>query len=168
MEGVVLVNRRKSREFALQAIYMCDALGCWSLDKVKFTLNNFNPNSEFSDYTEKLCSGILENLPKLDSRISLASDNWSINRMGRVDKSILRIATYEMVFLTDIPYGVAINEAIEIAKLYSTSDSHTFINGVLDKIHISLLAENKDSSDSKKKKMENELFSAPKTEIVLV
>ncbi|RIL11460.1 MAG: transcription antitermination factor NusB [Proteobacteria bacterium] len=84
------------------------------------------------NFSRKLILGALENIEAIDQQISSASTHWSLGRMSRVDRNILRLATYELAFLEEIPYNVSINEAIEIAKLYGSDDSSMFINGVLD------------------------------------
>jgi N utilization substance protein B len=126
--------RRQARESALQALYMCDALDSWNMESVLFCFDHFEVAENLRPYAEDLCAGVIENLADIDSKITCASEHWSINRMGRIDRAILRIATYELINLKDIPPGVAINEAIEISKRYSAGESPMFINGVLDKI----------------------------------
>lgn len=126
--------RRQAREAALQALYMCDSLGRWLPETVAFCFDHFGITGMVREYAEPLCCGIINRVPALDSKITCASDHWSVNRMGRVDRSILRIAVYEILYVDEIPSGVAINEAIEIAKRYSTVESPMFINGVLDRV----------------------------------
>lgn len=89
---------------------------------------------EIENFTKTLVKGTIKNLSTIDQKISSAALNWSIKRMPCLDKNILRMATFEMLFLEDIPVLVSINEAIELAKKYSTDDSPKFINGVLHKI----------------------------------
>jgi N utilization substance protein B len=85
-------------------------------------------------FTEMLVAGVVEFRPVIDRTIQEAAKNWSLGRMAPVDLSILRVATYELLYLPDIPGRVTINEAIEIAKRYGTKDSPSFVNGLLDKI----------------------------------
>ncbi len=89
---------------------------------------------EIENFAKILAEGTIKNLPAIDEKISGAAINWSIKRMPCLDKNILRMATFEMLFLEDIPVLVSINEAIELAKKYSAEDSPRFINGVLHKI----------------------------------
>lgn len=126
--------RRQAREAAVQALYMCDALGRWTPESASFCFEHFDIADIGREYAEALCVGVIEHVSKIDSQLTCASEHWSINRMGRVDRAILRVAAYELIYVTDIPAGVAINEAIEIAKRFSAVESPTFVNGVLDKV----------------------------------
>lgn len=85
-------------------------------------------------YIQKKIDGILEKLSDLDARIDAVATGWKINRMGKVDLTIIRLALFEMVYDEDVPTGVAINEAVELAKRYGTDESPSFINGVLAKL----------------------------------
>lgn len=85
-------------------------------------------------FADSLIRGVLENRERLDQEIKKHLKNWDIHRLAVVDRNILRLAIYEMLFRDDIPPVVSINEAIDIAKKYSTEDSGKFVNGILDKI----------------------------------
>lgn len=85
-------------------------------------------------YAEMLIHGVLDNLTTIDEQIRSSLKNWSFNRVALVEKTILRIAAYELLFLDDIPIGVAINEAIELAHTYGDEKSSKFVNGVLSNI----------------------------------
>lgn len=125
--------RRKAREFALQMLYQYDirqdsANLCetfWECRDVPESVKEFSNN---------IVEGVIKNLPMIDSKISQSAENWSIDRMAVVDRSILRMATYELFFHRDIPVKVTINEAIEIAKRYGEKDSGSFVNGILDRM----------------------------------
>jgi N utilization substance protein B len=86
------------------------------------------------DFTTHLVKGVKENTKEIDSTISKYATNWQINRMAVVDRNILRIATFEILYINDIPPNVSINEAVDIAKKYGDTDSGKFVNGILDKI----------------------------------
>jgi N utilization substance protein B len=90
-------------------------------------------------FSEPLIRGVLENLPEIDAAIVKAALNWDIRRMAAVDRNILRLAVHEMLHRLDIPPVVSINEAVEVAKKFSTDDSGKFVNGLLDKIKGELL-----------------------------
>lgn len=92
-----------------------------------------NPR-EYYAFAEELITGTLKNLSRIDGIISDAAQNWEVARIARCDLAILRLAIYELLYRTDIPPIVSINEAIDLAKIYSTDDSHRFVNGVLDKV----------------------------------
>ena len=85
-------------------------------------------------FADRLIRGVLENRPTLDKSIQEHAENWDLNRMAVVDRNILRLAVYEMLYRDDIPPIVSINEAVDVAKKYSTEDSGKFVNGILDKI----------------------------------
>lgn len=93
-----------------------------------------NPDENSCDFMKKLFFGVSENLSSLDEIISKFAQNWKLNRIALVDKNILRMATYEMLHMQDIPHVVSINEAVDIAKKFSTAESGKFVNGLLDKI----------------------------------
>jgi N utilization substance protein B len=85
-------------------------------------------------FADKLIRGVIEHRPDLDKSIQAHAENWDLNRMAVVDRNILRLAIYEMHYRDDIPPVVSINEAVDVAKKYSTQDSGKFVNGILDKI----------------------------------
>ena len=85
-------------------------------------------------FADKLIRGVLQALPELDQKITECAENWDLRRMAAVDRNILRMAIYEMLHRDDIPPVVSINEAVDIAKKFSTQDSGKFVNGILDKI----------------------------------
>jgi N utilization substance protein B len=133
------------REAAMQALYLCDAQGSFSHETadlfsshfVRIGLNDDGENTtprESDPFYREIVDGVLSNREAIDSVIGLASRNWSIARMALVDRNILRVAVYEILYRADVPTKVAINEAIEIAKEFASPEGHTFINGVLDKV----------------------------------
>ena len=95
-----------------------------------------------------LIKGVIENRSRIDQLIEQFSNNWKISRMGCVDRNILRIAAYELLFCPDIPPKVSINEAVDIGKLYGTEESGAFINGILDGIYRHRVAEKNHSTQS--------------------
>lgn len=137
--------RRKAREAAVQALYQCDALADWSPECISLYFTQFQEEAGLSEadadnhgFARKLVQGVIENLDFIDTQISSASEHWSMSRMPRVDRNILRLAVYEIAFCDDIPASVTINEAIEVAKRFSGDEAPMFINGVIDKIAHSL------------------------------
>lgn len=138
-------SRRTCREAAMQALYLCDAQGSFSHETVdlfschfvRIGLNDEGENTtprESDPFYREIVEGVLINREAIDSAIGLASRNWSIARMALVDRNILRVAVYEILYRSDVPTKVAINEAIEIAKEFASPEGPTFINGVLDKV----------------------------------
>ena len=99
---------------------------------------NFSPGKKARDFFEDLVKGVCQHQSRIDPLIERFSLNWKINRMGGVDRNVLRVAIYELLYRPDIPFKVAINEAIDIGKLYGASESGAFINGILDRVRIAL------------------------------
>ena len=126
--------RRQAREAALQALFMCDFIGAWDSATIQLCFDHFSMPKNIRPFSTQLCEGVLEHLSKIDAKLTCASEHWSLTRMGRVDRNILRIASFEILFLEEIPINVAINEAIEIAKRYGSEESPQFVNGVLDRV----------------------------------
>ena len=136
-------KRRISRETALQFLYQYDTK-LTPQDKTNLDFKNEfelfisttedNISQEIMDFAVLLSSGTCQHIEAIDSLIENYSENWKISRISKIDRNILRIAIYEMVYLRTIPPPVTINEAIEIAKRFGAEDSSSFINGMLDKI----------------------------------
>jgi N utilization substance protein B len=89
---------------------------------------------EIRDFTTTLVTGVIQRRDEIDTFIQECSTNWSLERMGMVERNILRFAIYELCFLPDIPPNVTINEAVEVAKKYGTEEAPAFINGILDRV----------------------------------
>ena len=89
---------------------------------------------KLSDFTEGLIAGVKEHQVQIDAMISEVAENWRLDRMAAIDRNILRLGAYEMMFCREIPARVAINEALELAKRYSTAQSSRFVNGILDRV----------------------------------
>ncbi len=127
-------SRRQSRIVAMQMLYQIQLTEA----PVKVVMNGFwqsqETSAELHPFAVQLVEGTTDHLEKIDTLLQNTSKNWKLHRMSIVDLSILRCATYEMLYLTDVDPAVAINEAVEIAKSYSTPDSPKFINGILDNI----------------------------------
>jgi N utilization substance protein B len=90
---------------------------------------------DIKTYANQLVTGTLEHLPDIDRLIGIHADNWDLKRMAVIDRNILRLGAYEMLYLDDVPAKVCINEAIELAKRFGDAESGKFINGILDAIH---------------------------------
>jgi len=126
--------RRQARESALQALFMVDFNDLWLNFSADVFYDSFGGDERTKVFSDLLIQGVIKNQAKLDSVITRASENWSIQRMARVDRAILRVACYELCCLPEVPRNVTINEAIEISKKFGSEDSPMFMNGVLDKI----------------------------------
>ncbi len=138
--------RRKARELALQFLFSRDfgpAAGQSAqvvMDLERFAVH-FNSGRKILPYASHLVQGICAERHAIDGLIAAHSHNWRLERMSSVDRNILRIATFEMARCEDVPARVAINEALEIAKRYSTEDAVPFINGILDGVRAGLDSE---------------------------
>ena len=125
-------TRRKSRELALQALYQGEQAGQNGLLVFEEFCAHFQVNKKAIPYAKKLLDGVQEKADAINQLISKYAENWRLERMSVIDRNILRLAVYEVHYQDDVPTSVAINEAVEIAKRYSTDDSGPFINGILD------------------------------------
>ncbi|PLX98944.1 MAG: transcription antitermination factor NusB [Desulfuromonas sp.] len=142
--------RRNGRELALKVLY-----SLYDHDvEIDYILQDFWDNFRFNDdvlgepnedtgrsvpadikaFADTLIKGVVNHLAEIDAIIDKCSTNWALDRMARVDLSLLRMATYELVYEPDVPANVVMNEAIEIGKRYGTKETPPFINGILDKI----------------------------------
>ena len=132
-------KRTKAREYVLQMLYQVDITrGNW-----QEILKNFweskgeeGLSGELKDFSAQLLKGVGEHIQEIDKKISLYAANWQLERMAFVDRNIMRLGCFELLFRGDIPPKVAINEAVELAKKYSGSESGKFVNAILDKIKI--------------------------------
>lgn len=103
---------------------------------------NFKAPESIQDFSKMLVLGVCDKKEGLDSAISHSSRNWRIDRMTRLDRSILRLAVFEMMFVPDIPARVSLDEAVEMGKKFGSEDSGRYINGVLDHIYNALIKDN--------------------------
>ncbi len=134
-------KRTRARELALRALYLFDVRGPGSRADVDAYLEAEAEDGEVLRFSRNLCTGCIERRAELDDRIAAVAENWEIHRMAIVDRNILRIGTYELMCLNDIPPKVSINEAIDLAKKYSTAESGAFVNGILDKLRTQIRPE---------------------------
>ncbi len=125
---------RRARIVALEICYQLDIQNIMSEQYALKALNEINEDKCVRSKVELIVYGVIKNISYIDGLLAKYSKNWDISRMSYIDRNILRIAVYEMIFDSDVPGIVAIDEAIEISKIYSSPDSGKFINGILDKI----------------------------------
>ncbi|HDP25884.1 MAG TPA: transcription antitermination factor NusB [Deltaproteobacteria bacterium] len=126
--------RTRAREIALQYLYQIDITHAHTVETLEEFFTHFVDDKDVVPYARELVSGVCDSLVLIDSFIEKASENWKVSRMSTTDRNILRIATYELAYKPDIPYRVAINEAIEMAKRFGSPRFPAFANGVLDKV----------------------------------
>ena len=157
-----MATRRQGREWALQMLFQSDLNPGVDLDVAipKFWRQQWTCQMEESEaqgeaaeadlakqvedrvapqkirlFTEKLVRGVLGHLPEIDAKLQAYTQNWALHRMGSVERNVLRLAFYEMLFCTDVPPAVVLNEAIDLAKYFSNADAGRFVNGVLDRLN---------------------------------
>jgi N utilization substance protein B len=118
---------------ALQALYAMDLMGQWNVE-VSERLYEKDRWPSSVKHAQDILTGFLEHQGRIDEAIAGHADHWSLSRMNLIDRNLLRIATYELLFCDDIPVKVSINEAIELGKSYGTRDTKRFLNGILDGI----------------------------------
>ena len=125
-------RRRKAREIALQVLYQMDVTGLSPGEAIELFWQHFEAPEQARPFCTRLIEGTHEHREDIDDRIRRVSSNWSMERMAIVDRNILRMAVFELLYCQDIPPKVAINEAIDLGKEYGTENSGSFINGILD------------------------------------
>jgi N utilization substance protein B len=128
-------KRRKAREVALQFLYQLDRHGAddpLPHEREFWSRHPVDPDTQA--FAEALVRGSKQQQPKLDLVIAQYAEHWDLERMAVVDRNLLRLAVYELLFRPDVPPKAVINEAIEIAKKFGTGESSRFINGVLDRV----------------------------------
>jgi transcription antitermination protein NusB len=128
-----MLERTRARRQALQILYQRDITGqsvAKILDQRSYSVEDGEPD----EYCRQLVTGVEEHVFAMDSKIGEVSEHWTVARMPLVDRNILRIAAYEILHDVDVPASVAINEAVELAKVYGGEDSSKFVNGVLGRI----------------------------------
>jgi len=133
-ESTGVRKRTRARELALQGLYLLDIRGLGAQMDVAMHLESETNDPDILSFARELVGGCSRRREELDAKISAVAENWEIHRMAVVDRNVLRIGTYELMVLEDVPPKVSINEAIDLAKRYSTADSGSFVNGILDKL----------------------------------
>jgi len=136
-------TRRQARELAMQALFYIDMQDNVSLQMLESFCDNFSPPKKARPFFLKLVNGVLEVRGEIDTLIERYSKNWKIHRMACVDRNVMRIAVYELLYCGDIPPKVSINEAVDVGKKFGTEESGAFINGIMDSIRDALDSEGK-------------------------
>ncbi len=127
-------KRRRGRETALQLLYALDITQDQVLDVLNAQWIGTVVPEAVRDFTTTLVAGVIKHREEIDALVQEWSINWSLGRIGVIERNVLRFAIYELLFMTDIPPNVTINEAVEVAKRYGTDEAPAFINGILDRI----------------------------------
>ena len=124
-----MAARTKARKRAVDVLYEADVRGLERLELLRERVADGNP--PVPDHTIRLVEGFDENARRIDELIDSHASGWSIDRLPDVDRAILRMAVYELLWVDDVPDAVVIDEAVELAKALSTDDSPAYVNGVL-------------------------------------
>ncbi len=130
----------------MQVLYALDVLKSDPTGAIELFWNNFEASTKSREFSSQLIIGAWEQQNRIDATIAGCSENWALHRMPRVDRTILRMAVYELYFCPDIPPKVAINEAIDLGKLYGSENSSSFINGILDAVYLRLRSDHEDNN----------------------
>lgn len=129
-KGEGMMKRRQAREKAFQILFQIDINDIGPDKAIEYA----EDEEEINAFTKELVFGVMGHKDQVDKMISEHLENWSFKRLASVERTILRIATYEIKYIEDIPIKVSINEAVDIAKLYGDEKSSKFVNGVLSKL----------------------------------
>jgi len=140
-----MASRRKARILAFQALYSWEVHRSQKNASIPEGLLDFSwadstvpLDEEMTSFSRLLITGTIENIAVVDSMISKHLENWDLKRLNRVDLAVLRMSVYALMFQTDMPHSIVIDEAIDISKEFGTDDSYRFVNGVLDSIRKTL------------------------------
>lgn len=127
-------KRRKSREYALQVLFQLNITKQEAIKALSQFQEHFSSDGEADEFLKRLVLGVLEHRQELDRLIEQYSENWRLDRINIIERNILRMALFELLYCEEIPPKVTINEAIDLGKRYGSGDSGGFINGILDRI----------------------------------
>ncbi|BBI33081.1 transcription antitermination factor NusB [Cohnella abietis] len=138
------MKRRIAREIVVQSLYQIEMNGVTGDEAVNIVMEEARQDNEtgtevaelasIEAFTRELVQGVLENQEIIDQKLVVYLTGWQVDRLSRVDRQILRLATYEMIFRKDVPSKVVINEAIELAKHFGLDENGKFVNGVLGRM----------------------------------
>jgi transcription antitermination protein NusB len=129
-----MTKRSRAREVALQLLFERDHNPGVAPDAIESFVQGRLRDQNLRTFCLQLYGGVVSNLEEIDRRLALAAENWRLPRMATVDRNVLRIGAYELLFTPDTPASVALDEAIELARRYGSAESPAFVNGVLDKL----------------------------------
>ncbi|MFZ5633650.1 MAG: transcription antitermination factor NusB [Bacillota bacterium] len=128
------MGRRQAREAALKTLYQIDVGGIDPEKAMAHTVEMTGVAADNLDFMRELVLGAVEHLSGIDGIIASLSKDWNLERLARVDHNIMRMAVFEIMYRDDIPFGVTVNEAVELAKKYGGEESGKFVNGILGKV----------------------------------
>lgn len=127
-------RRHRGRELALRVLFEAEE-GQRQIDEIlDYQSHDMRAASEVIEFAQELVTGVIHNMDSIDGALTAASEHWDLDDIGRVERALLRIATFEILYSDETPASVAIDEALEVAKVYAGPDSTPFVNGVLSHI----------------------------------
>jgi len=129
-----LTKRRRSRESALQVLYLWDMTQQDARKGLVHLKEHFSLKEESDPFLDLIVQGVLTHCPEIDRLLEKYSEHWRLGRMAPVDRTILRIAIFELLYCEEIPPKVTLNEAVDLGKQFGSEESGSFINGILDRI----------------------------------
>lgn len=141
------MSRRLARETALQVMFQVEVTRIDSTEAIDYTCEEFKVPEPSREFVRRLVNGTLANLAEIDRAIQSVAKDWMLERMAKVDRNILRLAGFELLFCPDIPGNVSVNEAIELTKVYSGEESGKFVNGILGALLVKTNAEQEKSTN---------------------
>ena len=127
-------RRTRARQTALQFLYQLDLRGPKHIEELNNFLRENESDRETVNYARSVVQGVHEHCAEIDEILGVVAKNWQVSRMAVVDRNVLRIGAYELLYVPEIPPKVSINESIELGKRFSTASSGSFVNGILDKV----------------------------------
>ena len=127
-------RRHLARELALKVLFELETDGGDAERALQYHVAESHADAEVTDFARTLILGVLEHRQEIDARLAEASRNWGLDQMAKVERTLLRIATFEILYLPSVPLKAAINESIELAKTFGGPDSGKFVNGILGRI----------------------------------
>jgi N utilization substance protein B len=156
-----MTRRTRGREIALQVLYQTELNPGLSAQEIgRFIERRLLGDRALCDFTQDLIAGVQVHQGRIDGLISEVAENWRLDRMAAIDRNILRLGAYEILYCPEVPTRVAINESLELAKRYSTGQSSRFVNGILDR----LLAAQAARREARRAEMKMGTGSATETE----
>lgn len=129
-----MARRTRAREVVLQLLYQHDQNPLVDAESVGSFLKRRLRDDPLEAFARTLHQGVLDHKAEIDQRLAAVAENWSVERMAAVDRNVLRLGAYELLYQPDLPAKVAIDEAVELAKRFGAADSPAFVNGILDKL----------------------------------
>jgi N utilization substance protein B len=127
-------RRHRGRELALRVLFELEGSQKDAREVLRYHAEDIGATQDVEQFASQLVLGVLEQMQRVDDTIDAASSNWRLEELGKVERAVLRLGTYELLFLTDTPVSVAIDEAVELAKTYAGDEAGKFVNGVLGRI----------------------------------